>query len=77
MDNATLTKRAKELEFDLSGKIKCYLVVGWLRGDSYGDVFMVYIDKRARISSKLIPDTWYGLPVATQDVLPPGVNPDA
>lgn len=74
VDNSTLTKRAEELERDLSGKINCYLAVGWLK-DEDGIVFMVYVDARSKVPTKVFPNTWYGYPVATQDVLPPGVRP--
>jgi hypothetical protein len=75
VDNSTLTKRAKELEHDLSPKVGCYLRVGWLKDKDDGVVFMVYVDMRARVPSKVFPNTWYGHPVATQDILPPGVSP--
>ena len=75
MDNSTLNSRAKELEQILAPKLKCYCKVGWLRDGDVGEVFTVYVDKRARVSAELIPSTWYGLPVSAQDVLPPGIIP--
>ena len=77
MSNETLTKRAKELEDLLHAKLKCYVVVGWLRESDLGEVFMVYVDKRAWVTQGMIPDLWYGLPVAAQGTLPPGVKEEA
>ena len=75
MDISTLNSRAKELEKTLAPKVKCYCVVGWMKDEDVGDIFMVYVDKRAHIHKSLIPKTWYGLPVAAQEILPPGIKP--
>lgn len=74
MSNATLTDRAKALERDLNSKLGCYVKVGWMR-DNGSEVYMVYIDQRAHIDYKHIPNDWYGNQVNVQLVLPPGVKP--
>lgn len=75
MSNSTLTSRAKALELDMKSKLKCYLRVGWMREADGSEIYMLYIDQRATIDYKLIPNNWYGNRVDVQLVLPPGVKP--
>lgn len=75
MGNTILNNRAKSLELDLKSKLKCYVKVGWIKEADGSEVFMVYVDQRANIDYRLVPDNWYGSKVDIQLILPPGVRP--
>lgn len=75
MSNADLDSRAKALERDLQPKLKCYVKVGWMREADGSVIYMVYVDQRANIDYKLLPQQWYGSMVDVQLILPPGVKP--
>jgi hypothetical protein len=77
MSNSTLSSRAKELERMLKAKLKCYVVVGWVReGDDDFEYYMAYIDYKAPFRDEDIPKRWYGNLVACQLVAPPGSGGD-
>jgi hypothetical protein len=74
VDNATLNRRAEELEGKLQPKLKCYMTVGWVKQDK-SVTFVVYYDQRKGIRASDIPAKWYGFDVKRQKCLPPGVRP--
>jgi len=76
VSNAVLDRNAKTLEYDLTAKLKCYVRCGWMREADGSVIYMVYVDQRANINYKHIPDNWYGSEVQLQLILPPGVKPD-
>lgn len=71
--NTILTNRSSELAELLKKKLKCYVSVGWMKDPDAGPLYMVYVDQHALVDTKEIPSGWYGLPVVSQDVLPPGI----
>ena len=74
MTNNDLAKAAAELERQLKLKIKCYLVVGWIKESDSSTVFAVYVDQRSKVDERTIPIKWYGRAVWVHPVIPPGVD---